>query len=124
MDRTNDKSKIASMEAFLRELGARPAWPKERMLWVLDEFSADCYLVFDLQPCPELPEHVGTVDLFLARPLSLPHDSETRILAASNLKRHGVMRFLFAMGICQFNEKTRKALYAMSNPLRTGSSNA
>ncbi|TWU67282.1 hypothetical protein V7x_28560 [Crateriforma conspicua] len=110
---------ITAMERFLRELGARPSRPKERMLWVLDGFSADCYLAFDLQPDPEQPDEIGTVDLYVAKPGSHPMDSEDRLRVAVNLRRHGVMRFLFAMGVSQFGEKTKKALHEMNHVLRT-----
>ena len=110
---------VTAMERFLREVGARPAYPKERMMWVLDGFSCECFLAFDLQPDPEQPDEVGTVDLYVAKPGSHPLDSEERLRVAANLRRHGVMRFLFAMGVNQFSDKTKKALYGMNNVLRS-----
>lgn len=109
---------ITAMEKFLREIGARQARPKERMMWVLDGFSSDCFIAFDLQPDPEQPDEVGTVDLYVAKPGSHPLESEDRLRVASNLRRHGVMRFLFAMGVDQFSDETKKALYGMNNVLR------
>ena len=113
-----DLSAIAKMEKFLREIGASQSRPKERMMWVLDGFSSDCFLAFDLQPDPERPEEAGTVDLYVAKPGSHPLESEDRLRVASSLRRHGVMRFLFAMGVNQFSDKTKKALYGMSGSLR------
>lgn len=119
LDGTRCSPAITAMEKFLREIGARQVRPKERMMWVLDGFSPDCFLAFDLQPCPEQPDEIGTVDLFVAKPGSHPLESDDRILVASNLKRHGVMRFLFAMGVSQFSDETKKALYGMTNILRS-----
>jgi hypothetical protein len=107
------------MEGFLREIGARPVHPKERMMWVLDGFNCECFLALDLQPDPEQPDEVGTVDLYVAKPGSHPLESEDRLRVATNLRRHGVMRFLFAMGVDQFSDKTKKALYGMNNVLRS-----
>ena len=102
---------------FLANLGCKKS-RKNPYLYYLDGFSHNCYLVFDASDCPEYPEHNGTVNLFVAKPGSLPHDTADHILVGMNFSESQVRRFMFAMGVNQFSDKTKTWLYKSSNPLR------
>ena len=85
---------------------------------ILDGFDCEFYLYFDDDPDDDRPEVLGTCDIHIV-PIGRWPTEGLRVVQDCN--RPQVMRFLFALGVNRFSEKTKKALYAMSNPLRTNS---
>ena len=102
-----------SMSRFLLGLGAR----RRENYFVLDEFSSEFYLVFDMDD-PEDPNLAGTVDIYVADIGSHPKDSEAKTRVVTDCRRHQVMRFLFALGVERFSEETRKFLYESNTVIR------
>jgi hypothetical protein len=86
---------------------------------ILDGFGAEFFLVFNFEECPELsPELAGTCDIMLV-PLNAEDYLGDAIRVVANANKHGVMRFLAALGIQRFDEKTKAAFYAGNTILRT-----
>lgn len=103
-----------SMSRFLTGLGAR----RRENYFVLDEFSTEFYLVFDMDD-PEDPNLVGTVDIYVADIGSHPKDSETKTRVMTDCRRHQVMRFLLALGSERFAEKTQQFLRESNSVIHT-----
>jgi hypothetical protein len=85
---------------------------------ILDGFSGEWYLVFNFEEDPELdPKYHGTCDIHV---VPLMADDYLHLRVVENANKHGVMRFLAALGIQRFDEKTKAAYYAGSGSvLRT-----
>lgn len=84
--------------------------------YILDKFSSEFYLIFDATLfdatlCDDDPKP-GTVDIILAKPGEHPNETATQTCIISDAKESGIKRFLFALGVHRFSEKTRKYLYA------------
>lgn len=105
---------VESLRKFLTNLGCR-----HRGEWyILDEFSSEFYLAFDCTDDPEQPDQAGTCDIYVCHIGASIRESEDRLRVLCNLRRHQVMRFMFALGVEQFSEKTRKFLYASNSVIR------
>lgn len=96
---------------WIEEFGVR----RRLQGYILDGFDSDFYLYFDDSIDQDRPEVRGTVDIHV---VPIGHHTSDGIRVLSDCKRHQVMRFLFALGVSRFGEKTKSALYATSNPLR------
>ena len=101
-----------SMAKFLTGLGARRRGHK----YILDGFGAEFYLMFDAEPAEGSP--AGTVHLHIAKVGASPNESSERICVLMNCTRHQVMRFMFALGVDRFSEKTKKFLYESNRVIR------
>lgn len=96
-----------SMIKLLRSLGA----VGREDFFVLDGFDNEFYLKFDMSIDTDHPERSErTVDIHLKPVGCHPKDDDGfRVLSFAN-ERH-VLRFMTALGIERFSEKTRQAIY-------------
>lgn len=85
---------------------------------ILDGFSADFFLKFDVEEDQETPESIGTCDIAIV-PLMAADQLADAIHLVSNANKYGVLRLLSALGVQRFNEKTKKAFYGSFSVLRT-----
>lgn len=98
---------------FLRKLGGRQTGNK----YVLDGFDTFFYLIFDTAMDLDDPKP-GTCDIIVSRPGESPHESSAYMRLVADAKPSGVLRFLAALGINRFPEKTRMCFYQSSSLLR------
>jgi len=84
---------------------------------LLDSFDFEFCIVFNFSPSPEDPKADGTCDIHIV-PLPSQDVLADGVRLVANANRHGVMRFLAALGIQRFDDKTKAAFYEMTNPLR------
>lgn len=113
------------IRTFLRNIGCQyrgaVGCTKPECWFLLDligpedlEFS----LAFDCTDNPEDAESSRTADVYIVQPHGHPRESTDRIRVLTNATEFKVMRFLFALGVDRFSEKTRKALYEHNRPVR------
>lgn len=106
-----DSSLMKFVRRFTRPVRRRP----HHLL--LDSFDHEFCIIFNFETDPETPESIGTCDIEI---VPLPSDD---ILAdafrvVDNANKHGVLRFLAALGIQRFDDRVKSAFYEMTNPLR------
>lgn len=92
------------LDQFFRDIGAR----RSGECFVLDGFSVDCYLIFDLSEGGKS----GTCDIFAA-PVPEPPSTPNQILLMVDAEQHHVVNFLIAFGIDRFSKRTQRALGAL-----------
>jgi hypothetical protein len=98
---------------FTRPVRGRP---EHRLL---DGFDHEFCLLFDFSEDPETPASKNTCDIRLA-PLPTTDVLADAIQLVSNANKHGVMRLLAALGISRFDDRVKKAFYALGSVLREG----
>lgn len=104
-----------SMQNFLTELGCK----RRNELFILDGFDFEFYLVFDLTWEEELgADKYGTVDILVSSTGEVPANTAPQMRIVADCTRHHVMRFLFALGVQRFSEKTKAFLYASNKVIR------
>lgn len=84
---------------------------------ILDDFDTSFFITFDFEENPEDPESVGKCDIGVV-PLPCDDILADCVWLIHNANKHGVLRFLAAIGIQRFGEKVKTAFYASTNPLR------
>lgn len=94
----------------------------EKHHFVLDGFDSEFCVVFDCEDVEEPDEYpatIGTCDILIE---PLPHRSPDpiadRTCIVSNANKHGVIRFLAALGIRRFKKEVKTAFYELGGPLR------
>lgn len=85
---------------------------------ILDGFCADFFILFDVEEDPETPSTIGTVNIAVCRLLADDFLADSLCLVM-NADKFGVMRFLAAIGIQRFDEKTKAWFYSLGSVLRT-----
>lgn len=102
---------MSDLRQWLTSLGCKRRHGTD---FILDEFDHEFYLRFDTNINKDNPD-TTTCDIHVVRVDELCTEG---ICVVMDAKMHGVMRFLFALGVSRFSDKTKGVLYAMSNPLR------
>jgi hypothetical protein len=111
----NDPANIEHpMWSWLSKMGCR----RRRELFILDEFDTEFYLIFDTSVDPETPESLGTCDILLSTPGEQP-TALNRVRLVANARRVDVLRFMFALGVSRFSERTQKFLYEQNGVVKT-----
>ena len=90
----------------LRTLGCHRTGNK----YVLDGFDTFFYLIFDTAMDLDAPKP-GTCDILVSRPGESPHESSAYMRLVADAKPSGVLRFLAALGISRFPQKTQEWFY-------------
>lgn len=85
---------------------------------ILDGFNMDYFILFDVEEDPESPETAGTVNIAVCR-LFAEDKLADSINIVTNANKFGVMRFLAAIGIQHFDQKTKAWFYSLGSVLRT-----
>lgn len=94
--------------------------------FILDGFGASFYLLLDCTDVEEpeqYPQTIGKCDILVV-PVNSDDPPAHSICVVDNANKHGIMRFLAAIGIQRFSDKVKKAFYEGSNPLRCPPSEA
>lgn len=99
---------------FLTGMGCHKRGEK----YILDGFSSEFYLLFDTALDQDDPKP-GTCDILVCRVGSSLSDSLNNMRVVADATAHKVMRFMFALGVDQFSETTRKFLYESNCVIRT-----
>lgn len=104
-----------TMWRLLRSMGCR----KSGDSFVLDGFDSDFYLRFDVgidTDHPALSER--TCDIHVMPVGACPSEVDRGMRVVTFAREMHVMRFMFALGVERFSEKTRTALYENNRPIR------
>jgi hypothetical protein len=86
--------------------------------YILDGFDSEFYLIFDATLCEDKPKP-GTVDIILAEPGEHPNETAFQTRVISDAGESGIKRFLYALGVHRFSERTRKYLHESNLIVRT-----
>ncbi len=95
------------------------AWRRrpEPNQYILDGFGGSFYIRFDFDDCDDRPTSLDTCDILVER-VTDDDPVAGAICLVNDANKHGIMRFLSALGISQFGDEVKAAYYEMSNPLR------
>lgn len=110
-----DPASIEHPWSWLSNMGCR----RRGELFIFDEFDPEFYLIFDTSVDPETPESLGTCDILIQKTGVVPQESESKYRVIANARRVHVLRFMFALGVSRFSERTRQFLFEQNGVVRT-----
>lgn len=90
---------------------------------LLDGFDYEFCIAFDFATYKDVPRKPGCCDIAIV-PLPCQDIADEGITLIANANKHGVMRLIAALGISRFDDRVKKAFYAMSSPLRADAEDA